>query len=102
MPEKKVAPNYVPYSDDDKTASVQLPDDNDPLKNDGRFSLFEKPITDQFINAELNLSQGEDFRSAKVIRRAKDGNGNIVVSYDENPFLNRLVYDVEFPVGEIR
>jgi len=100
MPEKPVAPNHVPYSDNDKPASIQLPNDNDPLDDDGRFSLFEKPVTDQLINAELKLPQGEDFRSAKVIGRVKDGNGNVVGSYDENPFLNTLVYNVEFPDGD--
>jgi len=57
--------------------------DNDPV--DGKFGLFEKPITDQLINTELNLPQGEEYRKARVVGRAKDMNGNIVGEYDENP-----------------
>ena len=79
-----------------KPATVQLPDDNYPLNADGT-SLFEKPITDQLINDELNLPVGESLRNAKVIGRSKDHNGNMVGSYSEN-----LIYDVEFQDGEIR
>ena len=28
--------------------------------------------------------------------------GEVVSSYNENPFLNTLVYDVQFPDGEIK
>ena len=92
---------HVPYSDGVEPESVKLPEDNDPLDNEGR-SVFEKPITDQYINAELNLPQGDDIRNAKVIGRSKDGNGETVGVYDENPFLNTVVYDVQFPDGEIK
>ena len=53
MSDNSAAPDYVPYSDDVEPASIQLPDDNDPV--DGKFSLFEKLITDQLINTELIL-----------------------------------------------
>ena len=55
-------------------------------------AAFEKPITDQWIHAELNLPQGELLRKAKVIGRTKDGNGDVIGSYDPNPFLNALTY----------
>jgi len=34
MPEKPVAPNHVPYSDNDEPASIQFSNDNDPLDDD--------------------------------------------------------------------
>ncbi len=34
--------------------------------------------------------------------RARDKNGNIVGQYDDNPLLNTLSYNVEFPDGEVR
>ena len=37
-----------------------------------------------------------------MIGRAKDSNGEIIGTYNENPFLNTIVYDVEFPDGEIK
>jgi len=70
MPEKSAAPDYVTYSDDVEPVSIQLRDDNDPV--DGKFSLFEKPITDQLINTELSLPQGEEYRKARVVGRAKE------------------------------
>ena len=81
--------------------SVKFPEDNDPLDQQGR-SVFEKPITDQYISTELNLSQGDIMRNAKVIRWFKDGNGETVGAYDKNLFLNTIVYDVQFPDGEIK
>ena len=41
-------------------------------------------------------------RKAKVIGQTKDGNGDVAGSYDHNPFLNTLTYDVEFSDGEIK
>ena len=80
----------MPYSDDVDPDSVSLPDDNYPINKDGT-SVFENPITDQWINAELNLPQGEKFQNAKFIGQSKDGNGEPVESYDINPFLNTTI-----------
>ena len=99
-PEKSIK-DYVPYYDNVDPDSVNLPDNNDQINKDGT-SVFEKPITDQWINAKLKLPQGENFQNAKVISQSKDGNGEPVGSYDINPFLNTTIYDVEFPDGEIR
>ena len=66
-------------------------------------SVFEKPITDYWIHAEVSLPQGEKMKSVKVVGRSKDDeDGNIVGNYDDNPHLNTMLYDVEFPDGEIR
>ena len=68
-PTKPDAPNHVPYSDGVDPDPVALPIDNDPVMTDG-IAVFEKPITDQWIHAELNLPQGEQLRKAKVIGRS--------------------------------
>ena len=39
---------------------------------------------------------------AKVIGCSKENDGNFVVSDDDNPVLNTMVYDVEFPDGAVR
>ena len=44
----------VPYSDGNNPDSVKLPEDIDPVMPDGT-AAFEKPITDQWTHAELNL-----------------------------------------------
>ena len=101
FPPKHSDTSYVPYSDSVEPTSLQLSDDNDPLNADGT-SVFEKPITDRWIHAEVTLPQGENMHSAKVIGRSKDSDGNIVGTYDDNPYANTMVYDVEFDNGEVK
>ena len=100
-PVKYKPSDHVKYFDEDEPNSLHLPNDNDPVDDRG-VSIFEKPITDLWINAELNLPQGEEMRKAKVIGRSKNKNGEVIGTYDANPILNTTIYDVEFPDGEIR
>ena len=101
QPEKPILTEYEPYYDDSEPASVQLPDDNDTVDTYGT-SAFEKPITDRWIHAEINLPQGESMQNAKVIGRATDQDGNVIGTYGYNPYSNTMVYDVEFPDVEIK
>ena len=94
-------PEHTPYEDGEEPSLTKFPEDNDPVDSEGK-NVFEKPITDQWINAELSLPQGEEMRNAKVIGRSKDSDGEVIGTYDENPFLNTIIYDVEFPDGEIK
>ena len=41
-------------------------------------------------------------QAAKVIRWSVDADGQVIGSFNENPLLNTLVYDVEFPDGAIK
>ena len=100
-PSKPLAPDYVPYADGELDPPPIHEIDDDPIENDGT-AVFEKPITDYLINAELRLPQGENLEHAKVIGRSKDINGEIVGVYDNNPMLNTMIYDVEFPDGDVR
>ena len=54
------------------------------------------------INAKVILTQGEDVRLAKVIRRNVDSNGQVLGYYKEIPMLNTILYDVQFPYGAIQ
>ena len=101
IPYKPLPSDFVPYPDESESTSLQLPEDNNTVNQDGT-SVFEKPITDCWIHAEVNLPQGENIQSAKVIGRSKDMDGNIVGTYDNNSRLNTMLYNVEFPVGEIQ
>ena len=65
-------------------------------------ATFEQPMTDHWINLEVSMPQGEENKHAKVIGRSKDADGNINGTYDNNPFSNTMVYDVQFPDGEIK
>ena len=39
---------------------------------------------------------------AKVLRKSVDENGKVIVAHNENTLLNTLVYDVEFPDGDVK
>ena len=68
--------DHVPYFAGVDPDYVKLPEDNDPVMPDGTAG-FDKPITDQWIHAELNLPQGELLRKAKATGQTKNGNGKI-------------------------
>ena len=99
FPAKK-SPDSVPYFDDELD-TTELPDDTDPVDPDGN-AIYEQPITDQLIHSEVHLPQGESVKAARVLARSKDEDGNIKGTHNENPYLNTLSYDVQFPDGEVR
>ena len=39
---------------------------------------------------------------AKVLRKSVDENGQVIGAHNENPLLNTLVYNVEFPDGDVK
>ena len=100
MPPSPLVTTYIPYSDCVEPESVHLPEDNDPVNRDNN-AIFEKPITDCWIHTELNLPQGEELRQAKVIGRSNNEDGSIVGTYDDQPNLSSLAYDIEFMDGKI-
>ena len=65
-------------------------------------AVYEQPFTDMLLKAELLLPQGEDIKAAKVKQRSKDENGYIIGIYHDNPLSNSIIYDVEFPDGQIK
>ena len=101
FPPKPLPDDFEPYADDSDPTVPPLPDNNDPLDPSGQ-AQFDQPITDRLIHAEVHLPQGESIQSAKVIHRSRDGDGALIVTYDDNPILNTMLYEVEFPDGEIR
>ena len=67
-PSKPLPAAYVPYSDGNIDAPPLHMIENDPYLPDVT-AASEKPLTEQWINAELNLSLGEQMKWAKVICR---------------------------------
>ena len=101
FPPKPKAPDFIPYHDEDEPDPLHITDNNDPVDTNG-VALYEIPITDLWINNEVCLPQGEKHSMAKVKGRSKDAEGNIIGSYNDNHFLNTIVYDVEFPDGVVK
>ena len=87
--------------DDDVAEPPPLVPDEDPVDATGQ-AVYEQPFTDLLLHAEVMLPQGENLTSGKVIGRSKSADGAITGSYDSNPLLNTLSYDVEFPDGTVR
>ena len=64
--------------------------------------LCQQSIVDKLIGAEVLLPQGEAESLARVVRWCVDSNGKITGSYNDNPVLNTLLYEVEFPDGSTK
>ena len=64
--------------------------------------INQKYLADMMINSEFLLPHKETQQMDKVICRTINDNGNIIGTFDENPVLNSLVYDVEFPDGAVK
>ena len=88
------------YEDEDESPRT-LPDIEDAVDANGRL-INQQPAYDRLLNAEVQLQQGNDMTNARVTQRALGPDGTTVGSYDDNPMLNSIVYEVEFPNGEIK
>ena len=62
----------------------------------------QQPKYDKLISAEVKLPQGNDYKRATVLGRSLDIDGKARGTYDENPYLNTIVYDVLFPDGAVK
>ena len=101
MPPKPLPEASEPYEDDEENGISSTPEDTDPVSSLGK-SVYESSLNDELIHAELYLPQGEQMAPVKVIRRSKCEDGLTVGKYDDNPMANTMLYDVQFPDGEVR
>ena len=53
------------------------------------------------ISAEVLLPQGGETQLERVLRHSVDENGQAIGAHSDNPLLSTLVYDVEFPDGDV-
>ena len=65
-------------------------------------TLCQQPEYDKMINAEATLQCGENIEQSMVIRRSMGPNGKTTGGYDDNYSLNSVLYDVEFPDGQVK
>ena len=64
--------------------------------------INQQPAYDQIINAEVQLQLGEEMVTGKVNQRTIGPDGQVTGTYDNNPYLNSIIYDVEFPDGQVK
>ena len=90
---------FIAYEDEDE--EPRLVPEADIVDAAGK-PVNQQSTTDVLLNAELLLPHGESQQLAKVVRRAVDQDGKVIGSFNENPILNTLVYEVEFPDGAMK
>ena len=72
----------------------KIPDYDEPVD--------ANPEHDRIANAEAQLQLGNELSKGVVKRWAVGPEGKVVGSYDDNPILNSMVYEVEFPDGQVK
>ena len=80
---------------------VESPNHEDILDSTGRI-LEQQPAFDKIINAEVMIQNGDEMAMGKVARRSLDADGRTTGTYHDNPFLNTITCDVEFPDGQVK
>jgi len=80
-----------------ETSLISVPE-ADAVDANGK-PIFQAPITDSLINAEVLLPTREDTVMAKVLHHSLDEPGRVIGAFHENPILNMLVYTCELPDG---
>ena len=78
-----------------------VPDIEDTVDATGRL-LNQQPAYDKILCSEVSLQLGENITVVKVTKRALVPNENVAGTYDENPCLNTMIYEVEFPDGQLK
>ena len=77
------------------------------LPDDGREELPELADADdldlnKYISAKVMLPRGgHSFASGRVLKRARDENGELIGKENSNPLLDSSVYEVEFEDGTV-
>ena len=64
--------------------------------------LDQQPAYDTMINAEVEWQQGHEFVTGKVKRHALGPDGRTMCSWSDNPIMNSMIYEVEFPDGQVK
>jgi hypothetical protein len=65
------------------------PNTEDTVNADGKL-LNQQPACNKILQSEVSLQLEES------------PNGTVADTYDENPFLNAMIYEVKFPDGQLK
>ena len=63
--------------------------------------LNQQPYYDNLIHKKVQLQLRDKVQREKVIQRSFGPDGITLGTYDDNPSLNSILYDVELPDGTI-
>ena len=89
-----------PYEDDGQQ-QFTIPDIEDSVDSTGRL-INQCPAYDCIINAEVQMQLEEQVMKGTVKRHVLGPDGRTTGKYDDSPYRNSIVYEVEFADGEVR
>lgn len=92
--------DFEAYQDEDEEPRI-IPEQEDSVDATGKL-INQQPAYDSIINAEVQLQLGNEMSLGKVKRRAIGPDGTTVGTYCDNPIMNSIVYEVEFPDGQVK
>ena len=88
------------YSDEQQF-QVNIPDVEEAVDANGKW-LNQQPAYDRLINSEVHI-QVEDLVQTGIVKRRSVGpEGKVDGKYDDDPKLNSMTYEVEFPDGTMK
>ena len=90
---------YLAYEDQHEETPPSL--EADLVDASGK-PVNQQSMHDILINAELRLPVDDSEQLARVVRRSVGPDGKLVGEFNDNPILNTLVYEVEFPDGQMK
>ena len=92
--------DFIEYEDDEEEPQT-TPEIDEAVDSQGK-AIYLNPPYDTMINAEILLHHNDKMQTGRVTQRAIGPDGVPVGRYDQNPRLNSLVYEVEFPDGQVK
>jgi len=93
--------SFTEYEDDEVNPRI-IPEIDDPVDASSR-AIDQQPMYDWLIHAEIMMQQDDNLKNAKVIGRSVGPDGLTPAgTYHNNPILNSIVYDIEFPDGQVK
>ena len=90
--------NEIDTSSQKHYGETERPDMDDAPNMDVESEEFDKFLG---VHIEIPSSDGEGKVLARVTGRKRDGDGNMIGTFNENPILNTAIYEVESPDGTI-
>lgn len=99
-PPKPSAEDLEEWETEDEPPRL-VPDIEDPVDANGK-AINQQPAYDKLLQMEVQLQLGDELSVGRVTRRAIGPDGTTTGKYDDNPLLNSIIYEVEFPDGLVR
>ena len=100
IPPKEEIPEFKEYGDDDEIA-ITIPENEDGTDVNGSF-INQQPAYDNIITAEVQLPIGDCISLGKVNQISVAPDVTTTGEYINEPFMNSIVYEVEFPDNQVR